>query len=219
MPIFRQVAQEASNRNSFSTRSLPAKANGIRGDRPCRRRGKGTRKRLKVPPSGMLSGRAGPAGRTLGDVTGEASTEPEWVEATCRVAQVRSTNPLSIQQLFRNAAPDLSSSDRFTTLVVRCLDKKPELVEAWQGYPYDKRTDRGPYMEGHEVGYFDGRYHDVRYHDVRNHADLVNACADFILREATNVLFRGGAPGRDLPGRKGPSAPRSGNGPNAQADD
>jgi hypothetical protein len=65
------------------------------------------------------------------------------------------------------------------------LRRDAGLVEAWQGYSWDKRTSPSPYLDGVEVGFYDGGRR-----DVATHRDEASACADFLFREASWVLNR-----------------------------
>jgi hypothetical protein len=53
-------------------------------------------------------------------------------------------------------------------------------------YSRDKRGSPSPYLDEHEVGFFDG----ARW-DVKHHAETLDACADLILRESAWVLEGG----------------------------
>ena len=55
--------------------------------------------------------------------------------------------------------------------------------EEWQAYSYDKRTRPSPYLDDCEVGYLDGKRRDVKRYE-----DRLDACADFIVREARSML-------------------------------
>lgn len=109
---------------------------------------------------------------------------PNWVEAMCRAVESQQGSGKSILQAFREAAPDLSDLRRVRLLAGEFLSSQPMLVDAWQGYSYDKRTSSGPYLDWKKVGYFDGR----REIDVRQYHDRSRACADFVCREAVSVL-------------------------------
>lgn len=109
---------------------------------------------------------------------------PEWVEPLCRIVMIWRASGKSPLQNFRDAAPDLSDPSRLRSLVCDYLAVHPDLIDAWQGYSYDKRTSSGPYMDRKKVGYFDGE-HDQ---DVRQYHDRARACADFVCREAVAVL-------------------------------
>jgi len=108
-----------------------------------------------------------------------------WVEPLCRIAPDFRLGGLSIRELFERVAPDLTDEYRVRSLVRRHLAAHPALIEAWQTYSYDKRSSPSPYLDGKEVGYYDGRPEDVVLHD-----DEIAACADFICREAAWILER-----------------------------
>jgi hypothetical protein len=111
--------------------------------------------------------------------------EPHWVESLCSIASRWKQPGTTILGLFREAAPDLSEPPSFDRLVKARLGHATMLVDAWQNYSWDKRTTPSPYLDGLEVGFYDaGR------HDVVEHRDRVDACADFIHREANWVLRR-----------------------------
>ena len=128
------------------------------------------------------------------------SATPGWVEPLCRIAEdykraiarlcdpdASGAEPRSILQQFVEAAPDLSDEDRARFVVQEYLAERPDLIEAWQTYSYDKRTTPSPYLDGMEVGYFEGHRRDVVVYEDRS-----QACADFICREAKWVLERYG---------------------------
>ena len=65
------------------------------------------------------------------------------------------------------------------------LEGRPDLVEIWQQWSYDKRWSPSPYLDGVEVGHYDsGKRH------VRHHQTAADACADFVLAEARWVVER-----------------------------
>jgi hypothetical protein len=113
------------------------------------------------------------------------SASPIWLEPLCRIPQEFKSGKRSIRQLFEEAAPDLSDQASFITLVRGHIAKHPRFVDGWQTYSYDKRGSPNPYLDGKEVGFFDGERRNVRVHD-----DIVDACADFIYREAHWVMER-----------------------------
>jgi hypothetical protein len=110
---------------------------------------------------------------------------PEWVESLCRLPLRFRAGDVSIRELVVGSAPDLVDLQKATNLIRRRLAEEPQLVDEWQTYSYDKRSSSGPYLDGREVGYFDGVRRDVVTHD-----DQLDACADFIVREARSVLGR-----------------------------
>ena len=117
-----------------------------------------------------------------------APPSPPWLEPLVWIAIDRRHGP-SIRELFETAQPDLSDP-RFEELVRERLANDPALIAAWQGYSDDKRTSSGPYLDRNRVGFFDISG-EPRRSAVRNHKNPVDACADFIHREAASVLERG----------------------------
>nr|WP_062331569.1 hypothetical protein [Herbidospora sakaeratensis] len=111
----------------------------------------------------------------------------DWVNALCDIPLAVGEVPVAVQMA--PARPHLSDRDAFLAAVRRRLDARPELVGAWQGYSFDKRTGAGPYLDlrpgSCRVGFYDDGFHDVTVH-----ADAAGACADFIHREAVWVLGR-----------------------------
>jgi hypothetical protein len=93
------------------------------------------------------------------------------------------TDGASIRVLVEASAPDLSNVDRAKALIRHHLAEEPALAEAWQTYSYDKVSRPRPYLDDCEVGYFDGKRHDFVRYDSR-----LDACADYIVREARSVL-------------------------------
>jgi hypothetical protein len=74
----------------------------------------------------------------------------------------------------------------FLAAVSARLREQPRLIEAWQQYSEDKRTT-GPYLDlrSLEVGIYEAA---SGFSEVQVHVDPVEACADFIYREAGKVL-------------------------------
>lgn len=92
----------------------------------------------------------------------------------------------SIHELFAETAPpEATTDDQFKSAVAERLADGPELVDAWQTYSYDKRSSPSPYLDGLEVGHYDGGREDVVTHD-----SPTNACVDFVYREFEWVLHR-----------------------------
>jgi hypothetical protein len=120
-----------------------------------------------------------------GVVTAKDLDHLAWLETLCRIPREWKTGQESIRELFERAAPDLSEPDHFAAVVRQKLLSDPELVEAWQAYSWDKRSSPSPYMDGTEVGFFDGERR-----QVIKHQDRTEACADFIYRESVWVLQR-----------------------------
>ena len=110
-------------------------------------------------------------------------TELEWVQRTCRIVQQWRSPGTTILQLFQDANPDLSDRQLFLAQVANYLESHADLIDAWQGYSWDKRSTPSSYLDGLEVGFYsDGRQ------DVKLHEDAPSACADFLFRECISVL-------------------------------
>jgi hypothetical protein len=107
----------------------------------------------------------------------------EWVEMLCEVPLRFRSDGDPIRVLMQASAPDLSDVDRAKALIRHRLGEEPALAEAWQTYSYDKVSRPRPYLDDCEVGYFDGKRRDVVRYD-----DRLDACADYIVREARSVL-------------------------------
>lgn len=102
------------------------------------------------------------------------------------VALFRRTDDRSIRDLFEAAAPPQDVTyEVLRAAVEEQVRRNPAVVEAWQTYSYDKRGTPSHYLDGTEVGFYDGAVQDV----IR-HANPVDACVDFICREAQRVLRR-----------------------------
>lgn len=110
---------------------------------------------------------------------------PVWIAPLCRIPQEwkLGDGAVRLREHFERASPDLSNVDRAKALIRHHLADEPALAEAWQTYSYDKRTKPRAYLDDCEVGYFDGKRHDFVRYDSR-----LDACADYIVREARSVL-------------------------------
>lgn len=80
---------------------------------------------------------------------------PLMLEPLCKVPIEFREGSKSVFQLFTEINPDLSDRSRFIELVAGRLKNDPALVEAWQNYSYEKRVDRGPYLDRTKVGYYE----------------------------------------------------------------
>ena len=109
------------------------------------------------------------------------------MEPLCRIAQQSLTGDLSIQVLFERVQPDLRDEARAIGMISQQLSEAPELIEAWQQYSWDKRTTGSHFLDGLEVGFFTT---DGLREDVQLYGEPVDACADFVYREAAWVLER-----------------------------
>ena len=118
------------------------------------------------------------------DRSSAKAAAPSWLEPLCKIPISFRGGNKSVYQLLTEINPDLSDRLRFIELVSGRLKNDPALVEAWQGYSYDKRVDSGPYLDRTKVGY----YEQGEFRDKRSHPTPASACADFIFREAESVL-------------------------------
>lgn len=62
--------------------------------------------------------------------------------------------------------------------VLSVLQHRPDMIAAWQGWSWDKRWSPSPYLDGLEVGHYDGGRTDVRLH-----TSAASACTDFVVAE------------------------------------
>ena len=128
----------------------------------------------------------------------------DWVDRLCRVPLTFRAGQMSLLEVFREPGAPLSDRAQFLRTVESWLREHPEFVEVCQRYSEDKRTGRGPYFgtgrAALEVGFlrtdvtyvgpFEAIANRVECVDVRLHGDPIEACADFIYREADWVLTR-----------------------------
>jgi hypothetical protein len=92
----------------------------------------------------------------------------------------------SIRGLFAASdVPEDISADEFRAAVADKLGSRPELVDAWRAYSYDKRGTPSHYLDGLQVGFWDGGNQ-----DVATHSTPTDACVDFLYRETHWVLHR-----------------------------
>jgi len=112
-------------------------------------------------------------------------TRMPGVSGLVSIAQTWRAGDHSIRELFQVAAPELDDADSLRAAVREALTADGALLAAWQTYSYDKRSSPSPYLDGGEVGFYDGGRH-----DVVTYVDPLDACADFICREAAWVVRR-----------------------------
>lgn len=115
-----------------------------------------------------------------------------WAAYVCDIAVVwRNPGQVSIRDLFAPMRPHLRDKIVFLDAVTDELRRRPELVERWQHYSWDKRSSPSPYLCAEDdppsTGFYDGT---TRARRTRVFNDAIGACADFILREAAWVLLR-----------------------------
>jgi hypothetical protein len=114
---------------------------------------------------------------------------PRWVEAVCLVPVTFRAGDVSVVDLFKAAAPPLDDAQRFVASVRPFVRARPRLVDAWHVYSLDKRSSPSPYLEILDESSVVGFYGDEGEQDVQRYGDAVDACTDFIYREANWVLL------------------------------
>jgi hypothetical protein len=73
----------------------------------------------------------------------------------------------------------------FERSVAHVLQSSPELVAMWAAWSGDQRWTPSAYLEGNEVGWYDGARRNVKVHP-----DTASAAADFIHRLAAWLARR-----------------------------
>jgi hypothetical protein len=115
----------------------------------------------------------------------------EWASDLCLLPLTFRRGGSSLAELFEPYRSRLDDRDGFLRAVEGALRDQPELVQVWRTYSGDKRTSPSPYFgrggwrdaPDLEVGFYESGSH-----DVKQHTDELQACADFIHREAVWVL-------------------------------
>lgn len=96
-----------------------------------------------------------------------------------------STSGRTLRDLFAEAATAPVDVESIRRLAQERIAADGTIIDAWQQYSYDKRSSPSPYLDGREVGFYDGG----RRH-VTQHPNAAAACADFVAREAAWVIER-----------------------------
>ena len=91
----------------------------------------------------------------------------------------------NLRDLFLQAGVQDVSDDELVAGVYARLSRDPDLIDSWQQYSWDKRWSPSPFLDGLEVGHYDGG----RQH-VKRYASPAEACADFVLREVRWVVSK-----------------------------
>jgi len=114
----------------------------------------------------------------------DTSVMTEWADGLTTIPLRWRSGTQSIRDLFRESAPpETTSAEQFKASVAERLADRPDLVDAWQTYSYDKRSSPSPYLDGLEVGHFDDGPR-----DVAEHASPTDACVAFVYRETWWIL-------------------------------
>lgn len=75
--------------------------------------------------------------------------------------------------------------DELARAVLSMLQHRPDMIAAWQGWSWDKRWTPSPYLDGLEVGHYDGGSTKVRLH-----TSPARASADFVVAEVRWLVER-----------------------------
>jgi hypothetical protein len=113
----------------------------------------------------------------------------EWPKQIIQIPSLLHASGLSVRQLFEPALTALATPEIFRSQVSEQLRLEPELVKSWLTYSEDKRSSPSPYLTVHDTGYEVG-FFDSRNHAVKTYADPIEACVDFVHREAAWVTGR-----------------------------
>ncbi len=117
-------------------------------------------------------------------------TKANWVEQVCALPlRFRLAGSGSIRDLFSPADAYLDDRLAFVAAVTPWVQTHRNLIDAWIGYCEDRRGSPAPYF-GRDagslvVGFYasgSGKGNEIRY------TDDVEACVDYIYREASWVL-------------------------------
>lgn len=114
----------------------------------------------------------------------------DWVEQVCELPlRFRLPGSKSMRELFSPAEAYLDDREKLIAAITPWIQAHRNLIDAWIGYSEDRRGGPAPYFLRESgsfvVGFFDGNYQ-----DVARHTDAVEACVDYIYREASWVLRR-----------------------------
>jgi hypothetical protein len=115
----------------------------------------------------------------------------DWVEEVCDLPLTfrLPENKSSIRDLLSPADAYLDDRSAFIAAVTPWIQTHKRLIDAWMGYCEDRRGFPAPYFVRDSgslvVGFFDST---SGTSDEIHHTDEVDACVDYIYREASWVL-------------------------------
>jgi hypothetical protein len=116
--------------------------------------------------------------------TGEIS-QPAGGAAAAVAGIVRDRDASEFAARLRLADRHFSDDPSFERSVAQVLHGSPELVALWATWSGDQRWTPSAYLEGSEVGWYDGARRNMRVHP-----DAASAAADFIHRLAAWLARR-----------------------------
>jgi hypothetical protein len=135
--------------------------------------------REKRPQSGGRSVLAPASACQTGDVETSETSQPAGGAAVAVAGIVQDRHASEIVVRLRLADGHFSHDPSFERSVAQVLQSSPELVALWATWSSDQRWTPSAYLEGNEVGWYDGARRNLKVHP-----DAANAAADFIHRLA-----------------------------------
>ena len=123
------------------------------------------------------------SGDTNEDVLVGAKDANDIAIDVCRMPLDFQSGDQPPSELLRRSGYLTGRSGLTVETLVDCLSGHPDMVQAWTNWSRDKRADKGWYLEGLVVGYYEGG---VR-HTPMTFDDRVRACAEFVLREVESI--------------------------------
>jgi hypothetical protein len=135
--------------------------------------------REKRPQSGGRSVLVPASACQTGDVETSETSQPAGGAAAAVAGIVQDRHASEIVVRLRLADRHFSDDPSFERGVAQVLQSSPELVALWAAWSRDQRWTPSAYMEGNEVGWYDGARR-----NLKAHPDSASAAADFIHRLA-----------------------------------
>jgi hypothetical protein len=121
-----------------------------------------------------------PAGACqTGNVETSEVSQPAGGAAADVAGIVQDRNASEFVARLRLADRHFTDDSSFERSVVQVLQGSPELIALWAAWSRDQRWTPSAYMEGNEVGWYDGARRNLKVHP-----DAASAAADFIHRLA-----------------------------------
>jgi hypothetical protein len=119
------------------------------------------------------------------DVETTGISRPAGGAAAAVAGIVRDRHASEFVVRLRLADRHFSDDPSFERSVAQVLQGSPELVALWATFSGDQRWTPSAYMEGNEVGWYDGARRKLKVHP-----DTASAAADFIHRLAAWLARR-----------------------------
>lgn len=104
------------------------------------------------------------------------------VEKICNLPLDFKTSNKSGITLLRESEYPIFYKEISVSDVHQYLETKPDLIEVWQQWSYDKRTGSGFFLKGRHMGSLDNPTFE------RNFPSKIESCSEFILRKVSDIL-------------------------------